>query len=584
VLRFDGGDWMRFASLTSALANTSDGAWTVAVLLKPAVLSTFQGYAYLCSAGPVTEAGLSRENIANSLQTDVSGYGNKGDALSSTTETYIAVAAKGAGTVPVNYHRYVRSTTTWSGPTSTGGANLADQIAATMLEIGTWQGGSDTANAWIGLVAFWEGEMSTTNVQHLDDSWQTSDWYSNAHGTPTALIELNVAAASAVDLIGNATSLSVTGAPTLDSGETLASFNFNGTGAAATAPAVPQRRVYPMALARMHGPKRGFLAFPFPSTPTAVGGATFPQALDANVTTTATFQLRTNKNVTATATSTATITRQVGKAVTATVTATANILKRVGKTLTANATVTATLATLKVVLLALTATVTSTASIVKQVGKPLTYTVTSTATIVKRGNKSLTANATVTATLATLKVILKALTATVTSTATMTLRVNKLLTATVTSTASLVKRVNKNVTANATVTATLTTLKVILKAMTATVTSSATMQRRVNKIVSATVTTTATIQRRINKTLATTATVAGNIVALFIPPGAAIVAAALSVVDRITNALGITDTNTTNVSVSDTATTTVVVSDAGTASAAVQDSTGANVRIDDVAP
>jgi hypothetical protein len=227
VLRFDGADWVRFSTVASALANTSDGAWTVAILLKQAVDSGFQAYTYLTSAGPITEAGLSR-NTSGLMLTDADSYSSTGLDIAGTTETYIAVAAHAAGAAPITYHLFSKSLGTWGTPIV--GANFANQVACTGLEIGTFQGGGDLANAWIGLVGFWEGAMSTANVNTLDDNWRTSDWWANAHGQPTALIEMNVAAASLVDLVGNATNLSVTGTPTLDSGETLSSFNFDGTG------------------------------------------------------------------------------------------------------------------------------------------------------------------------------------------------------------------------------------------------------------------------------------------------------------------------------------------------------------------
>ena len=230
VLRFDGADWVRFSTLASALNQTSNGAYTAAVLLKQAADSGLQAYTYLCSAGSITEAGIGRGSTGL-LISDISGIGTSTSVLdvAGTTETRIVAMTKEAGSAAPTYYMYTRGTTTWSTPDA-GDLSLSEQSAATILEIGTWEGGGDLANAWIGLVAWWEGAMSQANIETLDDNWRTSDWWNNAHGNPTCLIEGNVAAASLVDIAGNATGLSVTGTPTLDSGETLSSFNFDGTG------------------------------------------------------------------------------------------------------------------------------------------------------------------------------------------------------------------------------------------------------------------------------------------------------------------------------------------------------------------
>ena len=231
VLRFTAAnlDRIRFQTLAAALGNTSDGAWTCAVLLKQASIGAFHAQAYLCNSTPTTKAGWSI-NGSNQMVADVAAYGGVGTtALDDTAETYIAVATKQAGTAAVSYHVYKRSTTTWASVTA--GSNLADQTASSMLELGTFEGGGDLANGWIGLVGFWEGQMSQANAETLDNNWRTSDWWSNAHGQPTALIECNVAAASLVDLAGNATNIAVTGTPAVDAGETLSSWNFDSTGA-----------------------------------------------------------------------------------------------------------------------------------------------------------------------------------------------------------------------------------------------------------------------------------------------------------------------------------------------------------------
>lgn len=228
VLRFDGADWLRFTSLATPLALTSDGAWTSAVLLKQAVDSGIQAYSYLCDATPTAVAGVGR-TAAGLIYTDVAGSGQVGQDIVGTSDTFIVVASKSSGTTQLAFNLYSRSTGTWATP-DTQGAH-ANQAAATMWEIATWQGGGDLANAWLGLAAFWEGQMSQTNVEHLDDNWRTSDWFQNPHGNPTGLVEMNAEAINLSDLMGNATDIAVTGSPSLDPSETLDGFLFNGDGA-----------------------------------------------------------------------------------------------------------------------------------------------------------------------------------------------------------------------------------------------------------------------------------------------------------------------------------------------------------------
>lgn len=229
VLRFDATpDWIRFQTLATPIANVSDGAFTIAVLLKQAVDGgTFQAYTYLCTAGPIVRQGLSRDS--SGMLINDAGDTNGTLDIAGTTETYIAVVRKAAGSSLCTYSLFSKGAGTWA-TEGNGSTSLADSVAATMIEIGTFQGGSDLANAWIGLLGYWEGDMTQANVQHLDDNWRTSDWWTNPHGQPKALIECNIAAASLVDLAGNASNVLVTGTPTLDGAETLSSWNFDGTG------------------------------------------------------------------------------------------------------------------------------------------------------------------------------------------------------------------------------------------------------------------------------------------------------------------------------------------------------------------
>ena len=231
VLLFDGvDDKLKWTTLASALSNVTVGTATAAFLIKPVGLntgSTFDAFGYLLSGtgAGTAQFGLSASNGDN----PVGDYG----APTSTTvpvvdgETYILVIRKPtAADLDVNYSRYTRSTDTWAHQALTGIGKA--EVAATMLELCAWQG-DDPYDGYMGVAAFWEGSMSQAQVEELSVNWATSDWWNNSLGNPAFLVELNVAAASVTDLAGNASSLTATGT-TLDAGETLDTWNFDGTG------------------------------------------------------------------------------------------------------------------------------------------------------------------------------------------------------------------------------------------------------------------------------------------------------------------------------------------------------------------
>lgn len=239
VLQFNGtNDRLRWTTLASALSNVSDGAWTLAVLLKRGGTGTWDAISYLLSGtgDGTAAAGASLKGSApvDSIVVDIGAGQTSPSVFTSTTSPYLFVLSKGAGSATPSLTWKLGSAGAWTTESLTGA--IADQAAATMLDIGAYQSASDFFVGHIGVVGWWEGEMSTTDKEALDDNWRTSTWYTSAHGTPKFLVELNVAAGSVVDLIGNATGLQAESGgnyPTLDSGETLDSWTFDGTGAPA---------------------------------------------------------------------------------------------------------------------------------------------------------------------------------------------------------------------------------------------------------------------------------------------------------------------------------------------------------------
>lgn len=245
VLRFtrSGSNRLKWTTLATALANTSDGAWTCCEVVRFATVTagSFYGQCYLLSGtvDGVTAAGISIDN-GGRVYVDLADHsGNNGPTVVTTEAAYMLVTSKATGSAAPIHSRFVKSTGVWTHTTSND-AIVANKPAATMLEIGAWAN-SDFTDAWVAAVAFWEGEMTQANKVLLATNWRTSDLWTSAHGQPTFLVEGNVAGASVVDLAGNASAMTVSGT-SLDAAETLSGWNFNGTGAAAPIPVRRPRR------------------------------------------------------------------------------------------------------------------------------------------------------------------------------------------------------------------------------------------------------------------------------------------------------------------------------------------------------
>jgi hypothetical protein len=132
------------------------------------------GYLLSSTGNGVTEAGMSFDN-ADNLITDIDGETSpaSGTALVDGT-TYIVVAKKAAGAARPTYDWFPFGGA-WSHAAPGGGSTVADQTAATMLEIGAWEAAGDFFDGYIGLVAFWEGAMSNVQTEALSTNWRTSE-------------------------------------------------------------------------------------------------------------------------------------------------------------------------------------------------------------------------------------------------------------------------------------------------------------------------------------------------------------------------------------------------------------------------
>lgn len=232
VLRLDGvDDKLKWTTLTSALQQVSVGPATCAFLIKPVALetgSTFDAFGYLLSgAGTGTvRFGLSA-NSGDNLLGDYGTSTASAIAVQDGVSQMVVLRKPIAADLDIIYSLYSFLVGTWAHSPTISGIGLAD-VAATMLEVGAWQG-SDPYDGYMGLASFWDGSMSQAQVEELSANWRTSDWWNNSFGQPEFLAQMNVAGASVTDMAGNASNLTVTGT-TLDAGETLDGFNFDGTG------------------------------------------------------------------------------------------------------------------------------------------------------------------------------------------------------------------------------------------------------------------------------------------------------------------------------------------------------------------
>ncbi len=236
VLQFNNtSDKLTFASISGPLSTLT--AHTCAYLFKRPHTGQFDALGYTLTAGGVAEVGLSISNDDGLLTDTGGGARGGGGVIAPANNVWIAVATKTAGTVAPRFHYLRGDIGTWTHVAASSGTEN-DALTTASLEIGVWETSNDFFGGHMGLVGFWSGAMSDSDVDALSANWRTSDWWNSAHGQPVFLAELNVAGASVVDLAGNASSLSASGT-TLDASETLLNWNFNGTGAAA--PAAPYR-------------------------------------------------------------------------------------------------------------------------------------------------------------------------------------------------------------------------------------------------------------------------------------------------------------------------------------------------------
>lgn len=232
IIKFDAvDDMLKWATLASAIQNTPGGAWTVLVGVRHNAIGSWQGYLYLLSGtgAGVAQAGFGM-NSGNDILHDVPGFQplyNNIDATQNADILYIA--SKASGLVAPNGSRKVGSAGAWTH--QVGDVTVGNQIAAAQFQLGAWQA-QDFINGWEAVAAIWNVELSQAQREACGANWCTSDIY-NAHPTPPLiLLELNVVAASIVNLGSAAISGDAHVGTTLDAAQTFGGWDFDGLGVA----------------------------------------------------------------------------------------------------------------------------------------------------------------------------------------------------------------------------------------------------------------------------------------------------------------------------------------------------------------
>lgn len=228
---------LRFDTLTAPLQSLPTGAWTIAVLFKRLGTADTDPLVYIIDTLDSTPyMGISVDSSDNPNVDTGPGSHAFASNINSTSNPYLFVVSKTAGSAAPTISWKLGSGGAWTDDTCN--AALGNGLTSEQLEIGAWLGEDLSMNGWIGVIGMWSGAMTLTNKKSLDDNWRTSDWWNSAHGTPVFLMQMNVATGSLVDLAGNASNQTSATLPTLDAGETLNSWNFDGVGTPAVIPPI----------------------------------------------------------------------------------------------------------------------------------------------------------------------------------------------------------------------------------------------------------------------------------------------------------------------------------------------------------
>lgn len=253
VLRLNNGATnqdLRATALASVLQNLHYGAHIVGGLIKLSVdNSNWHAVAVLEDAVTAGQANIAieRDNSKKLVYSTEAQNSQSTTTVTGTTDTWFYCCRKpdgnAAGTISL------ANLTTAAAMTHETGSVVNEPAAgrtSDRLVIGHYDNTSDAFVGWQGLFFAFDfgagGSLpNDTQIASLITNKRTSDIYNLGLGTLVCLVEFTTL--TPTDLAGNATSWSASGSPTIDSGETLAGWNFNGTGGGSpTGPVLRRRR------------------------------------------------------------------------------------------------------------------------------------------------------------------------------------------------------------------------------------------------------------------------------------------------------------------------------------------------------
>lgn len=218
----------RFNSLAAPLSAIPTNTQTIAWLGRRNHTAAWSGLIAFNDSGASVDLTMAIDTSDGLYyDTAVSSSNTDGVATVTTTDVRIIVFNKGDAMNNARYH--VRNLTSSTTEFRANFPALLDDGNGTpggTIDIGA-RAASFFANAWHGLVGCWNVNLTDAQVDQLWANKRTSDWWLNSGGTPQFLVELT--STTPVDIAKRSAFVSFNG--TIDGAETLASWNFNGTGA-----------------------------------------------------------------------------------------------------------------------------------------------------------------------------------------------------------------------------------------------------------------------------------------------------------------------------------------------------------------
>lgn len=192
TLRSTATQWAIFTPISAQLANLSNGAGTLAVLMQPGSTTDAAGIGLFNSADSVWYHDLT---LWSGTLIDVDDPGNSQSpavTVNTTNWWLFAVTWAGSGASVERFHyKNVTGGGAWTHVNSitTNGGLHAGPGTSGRLHIG-YEFNSTSNGSSYAVAAAWAGtQLTDLQVEELATHLKTSDWYQNSAGNPTCLVE-----------------------------------------------------------------------------------------------------------------------------------------------------------------------------------------------------------------------------------------------------------------------------------------------------------------------------------------------------------------------------------------------------------